>query len=183
MQLSKLLEILIGITLDYFLFSTLVSVIFEWYSYKTQKRGRFLYETILKLLNDPINKSYGANLYSQYSINQLKKDKDSYPQYISSSMFADALIDIIGTQSESVSFSNVFDAEDTKNVVDVILLESRYTDPFERFGKGIETMSYSPLKSQLRAFYEKSKNYEELKKMIMDWFDDYMARVSGWYKT
>lgn len=43
-------------------------------------------------------------------------------------------------------------------------------------------MNYSPLKSQLRAFYEKSNDYESLKKRIQEWFDDYMARVSGWYK-
>jgi hypothetical protein len=182
MQLSKILEILIAIALVYFLFSTLVSLIFEWYSHKTQKRGRFLYQTILKLLNDPVNKSYGALLYNQYSISQLIKDKDSYPQYISSSMFADALIDIIGTQSESVHFENVFDPLDSKNLVEVKMTEDRFTDPYERFQKGVEKMKYSPLKSQLRAFQEKTKDYTELKKMIMEWFDDYMARVSGWYK-
>src|SRR6187431_1484502 len=109
MQISKILEVLIATALVYFLFSTLVSLIFEWYTHKTQKRGIFLYETIVKLLNDPVNKSYGATLYTHHSINQLKKNKDSYPQYISSSMFADALIDIIGSQSETVKFTNVFD--------------------------------------------------------------------------
>jgi len=182
MQLSKTLEILIALALVYFLFSTLVSVLFEWYAYKTQQRGRFLYETILKLLNDPVNQSYGANLYSQYSINQLKKDKDSYPQYISSSMFADALIDLIGTQSETLQFENVFDSQDSNNIMEVNMHENRFTDPYERFQKGVEQMNYSALKSQLRAFHEKTTNYLELKKMIMDWFDDYMARVSGWYK-
>lgn len=183
MQLSKILEILIATALVYFLFSTLVSLIFEWYSYKTQKRGRFLYETILKLLNDPVNKSYGATLYSQHSINQLKKNKDSYPQYISSSMFADALIDIIGSQSETVQFTNVFDSKKSKNLVKVTMIEKRFEDPYERFRQGIDQMKYSALKSQLRSFHEKTKDYPELKKIIIEWFDDYMARVSGWYKT
>ncbi|ESU20298.1 hypothetical protein FEDK69T_28110 [Flavobacterium enshiense DK69] len=183
MQVSKTLEILISLALLYFLFSTVVSLIFEWYSHKTQKRGRFLHETIIKLLNDPVNKSYGTSLYSQYSINQLKKNKDSYPQYISSSMFADALIDIIGTQSETIHFTNVFDSSKSKNLVEVKMEEKRFSDPYERFQKGVKQMNYSPLKSQLRAFHEKTKDYPELKKMIMDWFDDYMARVSGWYKV
>lgn len=182
MQLSKTLEILIAIALVYFLFSTLVSLIFEWYSFKTQKRGRFLYQSILKLLNDPVNKSYGNLLYNQYSISRLIKDKESFPQYISSAMFADALIDIIGTQSETVNYENIFDISNPKVLVEVKMTEHRIVDPYERFQKGVEKMKYSPLKSQLRAFQEKTKDYPELKKMIMEWFDDYMARVSGWYK-
>jgi hypothetical protein len=182
MQVSKILEILIALGLFYFLFSTLVSLLFEWYSHKTQKRGRFLYETILKLLNDPVNKSYGASLYSHYSIDQLKKNRDSYPQYISSDMFADALIDIIGSQSETIEFKYTFESG-TKNLLEVELEETRYKDPYERFQKGLKEMKYSPLKSHLRAFFEKTENYPDLKKVISQWFDDYMERVSGWYKT
>ncbi|CAC9975371.1 hypothetical protein [Flavobacterium panici] len=183
MQVSKILEILIALGLFYFLFSTLVSLLFEWYSYKTQKRGRFLYETILKLLNDPVNKSYGASLYSHFSIDQLKKNRDSYPQYISSDMFADALIDIIGSQSETTKFENIFDPKGSTNLVDVKLIEDRIEDPYKRFKKGLDQMNYSPLKSHLRALYEKTENYIELKEKITKWFDDYMERVSGWYKT
>ncbi len=183
MQVSKILEILIALGLFYFLFSTLVSLLFEWYSFKTQKRGRFLYETILKLLNDPVNKSYGASLYSHFSIDQLKKNRDSYPQYISSDMFADALIDIIGSQSETTKFENIFDPKGSTNLVDVKLVEERIEDPYKRFKKGLDQMNYSPLKSYLRAFYEKTENYTELKTKITKWFDDYMERVSGWYKT
>lgn len=183
MQVSKILEILIALGLFYFLFSTLVSLLFEWYSFKTQKRGRFLYETILKLLNDPVNKSYGASLYSHFSIDQLKKNRDSYPQYISSDMFADALIDIIGSQSETTKFENIFDPKGSTNLVDVKLIEDRIEDPYKRFKKGLDQMNYSPLKSHLRALYEKTENYIELKEKITKWFDDYMERVSGWYKT
>lgn len=183
MQVSKILEILIALGLFYFLFSTLVSLLFEWYSFKTQKRGRFLYETIIKLLNDPVNKSYGASLYSHFSIDQLKKNRDSYPQYISSDMFADALIDIIGSQSETTKFENIFDPKGSTNLVDVKLIEDRIEDPYKRFKKGLDQMNYSPLKSHLRALYEKTENYIELKEKITKWFDDYMERVSGWYKT
>ena len=182
MKIANILELLIAMALIYFLFSTLVSVAFEWYSYKTQKRGRFLYQTLIDLLNDPVNQSYGATLYAHFSIDKLKKNKDSYPQYIASNMFADALIDIIGTQSESIAFEHQFVGDGSKNLRKVVLVENRTEDPFERFKKGVDKMNYSPLKSQLRAFYEKSNDYESLKKRIQEWFDDYMARVSGWYK-
>lgn len=54
MQLSKILVVLIALILVYFLFSTLVSLVYEWYSHKTQKRGRFLYQTFHTLLNDTL---------------------------------------------------------------------------------------------------------------------------------
>jgi hypothetical protein len=68
MKIDHILQILISLTFIYFLFSTLTSVIFEWYAHKTQKRGRFLYEAIHKLINDAFNQSFGATLYSHYSI-------------------------------------------------------------------------------------------------------------------
>jgi len=183
MKISHVLEIVIALALIYFLFSTLVSVAFEWYSYKTQKRGTFLYKTIIDLLNDPVNQSYGATLYAHFSIDKLKRDKNTYPQYIASSMFADAVIDIIGTQSEQIHFQTSFVNDSSKNLEKIVLVENRITDPFNRFKAGVDAMNYSPLKSQLRAFYEKSQDYESLKKKIAEWFDDYMERVSGWYKV
>ncbi|MDR6966132.1 hypothetical protein J2X31_000125 [Flavobacterium arsenatis] len=182
MEISKILEILIAMGLFYFLFSSLVSVVFEWYSYQTKKRGKFLHETILKLLEDPVNQSYGATLYSHHTIDKLKKGKNSYPQYISSEMFADALIDIIGSQSDRISFDNPFEAMKSEEPFEVKLTENRITDPFARFGEGLKAMNYSPLKNQLRFYYEKAESYSELKSNIKVWFDDYMERVSGWYK-
>ncbi|MBS7788285.1 hypothetical protein KIH23_13335 [Flavobacterium sp. CYK-55] len=182
MEFSKTLEVLISIGLMYFLFSTLVSIIFEWYSYKTDKRGKFLHQTIHQLLDDPVNKNFGALIYSHFSIDKLRKDKNSYPQYISSEMFADALIDVVGTQSEKTVFIKEFDPDNPTKLLQVTLQENRITDAYERFHEAVKSMQYSPLKSQLRAFHEKTKDYNELKNLIAKWYDDYMARVTGWYK-
>lgn len=181
MQIHVVLEILIALAVVYFLFSTLVSIIFEWFCYKVQKRGRFLHQSILKLLNDDRNQSYGALLYTHFAIDKLKKSKDSYPQYISSGLFADAVIDIVGRQSEELIFEN--DLDENNNVVRVAMKEKRIADPFERFKAGVDKMNYSPLKSQLRSFYEKSADINSLKLAIENWFNDYMARASGWYKN
>ncbi|KAF2078707.1 hypothetical protein [Flavobacterium sharifuzzamanii] len=112
----------------------------------------------------------------------MKKNRDSYPQYISSEMFANALIDIIGSQSEITQFTNVFQSNDSKNLIKVEMEEFRFQDPYERFQKGLDAMEYSPFKSYLRGFFEKTENYSDLKNAISKWFDDYMERVSGWYK-
>ncbi|MFM2231181.1 MAG: hypothetical protein RL607_2439 [Bacteroidota bacterium] len=183
MELPKILELLIAVGLFYFLFSTLVSILFEWYAYKTEQRGRFLYETLHKLLQDPSNKNYGALFYSHFNLVSIRKNSHSYPQYISSEMFADTLIDIIGGQSEQTTFTPVFDPNDPTQLVQVTLEEHRIADPYERYCKGVEAMQYSPLKSILRSFGEKTTNYTELKAHLMKWYEDYMARVTGWYKS
>jgi hypothetical protein len=182
MKIDHIFQILISLALIYFLFSTLTSVIFEWYSHKTQKRGRFLYEAIHKLINDAFNQSFGATLYSHYSIDRLKRDKDSYPQYISSAMFSDALIDVIGRQSEAINFDLKF-KDGSFNIEKVDFVEDRITNPYDRFVVGVNKMAYSPFKTILRAFCEKSNDYASLKTAIAEWYDDYMERVSGWYKV
>ncbi|WP_026976871.1 hypothetical protein [Flavobacterium tegetincola] len=183
MEMSKILEILVALALFYFLFSSLVSVVFEWYSYQTQKRGKFLYQSIIKLLNDPVNQSYGATLYAHFSIDRLKKSKDFYPPYISSDLFADALIDVIGSQSDRVYFDNPFASSNKEAFFEVKMQEQRITEPFVRFGEGLACMHYSPLKNQLRFYFEKSSTYAELHFQLKTWYDDYMSRASGWYKN
>ena len=181
MKIDNTLQLLISLAVIYFLLSNLVSMLFEWYAYKTQKRGKLLYKGIIDLLNDPVNRSYGASVYSHYQIEKLKKDKDSAPQYISASLFSDAFIDVIGQQATEISYKNIKDKDG--NVIRVEMNEQRHPDPFARFKLGVARMQYSPLKELLRAFYEKSNDYNELKVTIGSWYDDYTERMSGWYKV
>lgn len=180
MKIDHMLQVLICLALIYFLLSTLVSIIFEWYALKTKQRGKLLFKSIVDLLNDSVNRSYGASVYSHPQIERLKKDKDSPPQYISAAMFADALIDVIGQQSIEISYEHTTDS-DGRLVVTPI--EKRDSDPLVRFKKGVESMNFSPFREMMRSFHEKAGSYDNLKLAIGQWYDDYMERVSGWYKT
>jgi hypothetical protein len=97
-------------------------------------------------------------------------------------MFSDALIDIIGRQSEDINFNMKFKAG-SFNIEKVDFEESRIKNPYERFVGGVNKMAYSPFKTILRSFCEKSSDYNSLKAAIAEWYDDYMERVSGWYKV
>jgi len=175
-----MLDVLISFCLIYFLLSNLVSILFEWYSQKTKSRGKFLFNAVLSLLNDRLNKSYGVLVYSHPLVDALKKDNKTPPQYISSSVFADAFIDVIGRQSIKVTYQNIV----TNDGIQVIPTEERNSNPFERFRLGVDSMKHSELKELLRMFYEKSNSsYDTLKLTIAVWYDDYMERVSGWYKV
>jgi hypothetical protein len=181
MKIDHILQVLICLAIIYFLFSTLASIIFEWYSFKTQKRGRMLQESIHKLLNDALNQNYGATFYAHPGIDRLKSSNHSYPHYISSSTFADAVIDIIGQQSDDIKFDVTF-KNNSFNIDKIELRENRLPDVYAKFVAGVNKMKYSPFKKLLTSFYEKTNNYQDLKKVIAAWFDDYMERVSGWYK-
>ncbi len=181
MNFNTTLQTLIALFLIYFLCSTLVSILFEWYASLANKKGLFLFQSIDKLLNDTINNNYAALLYSHFNINKFKKSNQHYPSYISSDAFADTLIDIIGRQSEKVNFTQELDQD--LNLIDNTLTEDRITEPFERFKAGVDAMKYSTHKSIFRSFYEKSNNYEELKLKISNWFNDYMTTTSYWYKA
>ena len=182
MTIDRILQALISMGLIYFLLSNLVSILFEWYSQKTKRRGKMLYTAIINLLSDHVNKSYGALLYAHPQIEKLKKNNSSPPQYISSGMFADALIDVIGKQSIEVSYTHIKDA--TGNIVRVEVTEERESDPLVRFELGVKEMNYSPHKELFRSFHERSEgSYSHLKQNIAVWYDDHMERVSGWYKV
>lgn len=181
MFVTKTLEVIIALTLIYFLLSNFTSILFEWYSYKTQKRGKFLFETITKLLNDKVNQSYGPALYSHFLIDSLKKDEKSFPQYIPESAFSNALVDIISSQSNTHRF-DIDENETNGKTVKYVDLTDYNTDLLERFKSGLDTMQHSKLKQQLRYFAESSNSLDDLLKHIEIWYKNYMQRVTGWYK-
>lgn len=184
MLVTKTLEVLIAIALVYFLLSTFVSIIFEWYSSLTQKRGIFLFKSIQQLINDEVNQSFGSTLYSHFLIEKLKKDKDSYPQYIPPKIFADAFIDLIGAQSDKVQIvkKKADNGEVYHEMVKPEVIEGEL-NILSRFQKGVETMRYSKLKNQLSYFGNRATSIEDLSAQIELWYKDYMDRVTGWYKN
>ncbi len=140
--MSTTLQVFICLALLYFLLSTLVSISFEWYAHKTQQRGKLLYRSLVDMLYDPANGSYGAFLYSHTQIARLKKDKDTYPQYISGVLFAVALVDCIGQQSVEVNYTHIRDEQG--NLLRVEAEEIRESDPFKHFQLEVGKMKYSP---------------------------------------
>ncbi|TSJ39922.1 hypothetical protein [Fluviicola chungangensis] len=180
---NNILLILISLVFIYAVLSILVSILTEWLNYYFKERGIFLKDSIYKLLKDPINKDYGYLFYNHVTIAGLKSAPDKLPQYVSSRMFAEVLIDIIAQQAVhnrkiQVSTSNEgakkYKLERTEIPESVI----------ERFQVGINEMNTSQFTDLMQSFLDKSENnYDKLKAHIEQWFNDYMDRVSGWYKT
>jgi hypothetical protein len=180
---SNLLSILISITLIYAILGVLVSTLVEWWNYKSKERGRMLKGAIIKLLSDPMNNEYGHLFYGHFMISGLRADHRP-PQYISSSMFAEVLIDVVGKQAvhaQKITMDLNIEGEFKKYKV---AGDAPPVSVMERFKAGLDMMNESPFKDMLLSFWHKSNSdYDSLKTLMAKWYDDYMDRVSGWYKT
>ncbi|WP_300664176.1 hypothetical protein [Fluviicola sp.] len=183
---NNILLILISLVFIYAVLSILVSILTEWWNSYFKERGIFLKDSIYKLLKDPINKDYGYLLYNHVTIAGLKSAPDRDPHYISGTMFAEALIDIIAQQVvNNQKVKVVMNADGTREYQ----MENNSVpgDIVERFQLGVSGMNTSPFADLMQSFIDKSaqaeNQYAELKKHIEQWYNDYMDRVSGWYKT
>ncbi len=183
---NNILLILISLVFIYAVLSILVSILTEWWNAYFRERGIFLKDSIYKLLKDPLNKDYGYLFYNHVTIAGLKSAPDRDPHYISGTMFAEALIDLIAQQ--------VVNQQKVKIVINTdgnreYQLENNTVpaDIMERFQLGVSGMNTSPFADLMQSFIDKSAHsenkYAELKKHIEQWYNDYMDRVSGWYKT
>ncbi|WP_343747234.1 hypothetical protein [Fluviicola sp.] len=187
---NNILLILISLVFIYAVLSILVSILTEWWNAYFKERGIFLKDSIYKLLKDPLNKDYGYLFYNHVTIAGLKSAPDRDPHYISGTMFAEALIDIIAQQVvNNQKVKLVINADGTREYQ----MESNTipNDIMERFQLGVSGMNTSPFADLLQSFIDKSRSgasenknhYDLLKSHIEKWYNDYMDRVSGWYKT
>lgn len=179
---NNILDLLLSLTLIYALLSILVSILLEWWNHYRKSRGKLLKTSIVKLLNDQLNYDYGDLLYNHYLISGLKSDGRP-PQYISSTMFAEALIDTVATQvmhCREVKLKAITDGGKQYEMAG----SPPPADVLSRYKSALESMKPSPLRDVLQSFWDKSDgDYNKLKLMIETWYNDYMDRVSGWYKT
>lgn len=169
---NNILLILISLVFIYATLSILVSILMEWFNYLTKERGKHLKESIHNLLHDGKNASLGTQFYDHVTIAGLSSLKNRLPDYISSDMFSEAFVDIIAEQNTDPT------ATSADSPVDQKILKM-----MTRFESGVNAMQPSPFKNLMVSFIDKSgKDYTVLKSHLENWYNDYMERVSGWYK-
>jgi len=171
--------ILIAMVLVFALLSVLVSTLVEWINNVRKTRGKMLRRSILQMLNDPLNLQYGYLILKHPMIHVMNNQSEKRPfQYLASDVFANALVDVIGRQAElGVPIKkNKHDEFSAKEDIPVF-------STMQMFENGLGQMNNSPFKDMLLSFYSKSGGeYEALKVILENWFDNYMDRTTGWYK-
>lgn len=168
---NNILLLLIAMVFIYAVLSIMVSILVEWFNYLTKERGKHLRDSIHNLLTDVSNANLGQLFYDHVTIAGLHSLKKRLPDYISSGMFAEAFVDIIAQQADGTQ-------ENQEEGGDLPIVHM-----FTRFENGVRAMKPSQFRNLLLSFIDKSGNdYNALKKHIENWYNDYMDRVSGWYK-
>jgi len=150
------LNLAIGITFIYLLFSLVVSALNEfWLSY-LDKRADFLKQGLEQLLQDTekVRQVLGHGL-----VDALSRATNGTPSYIGVEPFTAAVLDVI----------KAADLNTIRKISD--------------FQTGIAALPDSKLKQSLTAILDSTENdLASFKKGIGDWYERSMDRVSGWYK-
>lgn len=181
---SPILEFAIAISFIYLLLSILVAALNELRVYVRKIRGKRLRVAIEEVFNDPYNKNYAELLYNHPLIDRMRKTQKDLPSYLSSSVFASCLIDVIGRESyESRAVQDPITLLIKMNEVNKDDGKAKEENSYFRFKKGVEAMKYSDMKIMLSGFVDEADDVHSLKTNLEKWFNDYMDRVSGWYKT
>jgi hypothetical protein len=157
---SQIIDVGIGLALMYLFQSILVSGINELIVAATSYRGKVLKRFLNLALKDKDEKnSLVDKLFSSpYIINLRKKGK--YPPEITSRNFADAVFEMINRNDFSTAAVS------------------------EKIASNLKTLPDSNFKHILIIkFEEVNGNIELFKHSVEDWYNDYMNKVTHWYKS
>ncbi|MFM9986944.1 MAG: hypothetical protein ACKVOK_17010 [Flavobacteriales bacterium] len=200
----QIIEVLIAIVFVYAMLSILVSLLSEMYVSYVGRRSKFLYESIVKILNDPTNLNYGELLYNHPSIDKLKQTNTSWwhifirwdeqvaTGYIASNTFSDALVDVIVSRTYHLNALKLEETENGLRFADTDTGPDLTNASLQvRFRESLNQMQPSPLRDILEGFHlkaggnnnvEKTDYADQLKGLIKGWFDDHMTQASFVYK-
>jgi hypothetical protein len=173
---SPILDTVITLVFIYLVLDILASSIQEFISQQLKSRGKMLQSAISEVLDDRRNKNFGYLLYQNPMIDLLRRDQKDLPSYIDSDTFAKALIELIGSESTVITYTQ--DPLTLKMIADV----RKIADPLERFKSGVALLSNSDLKRLLEGFLDGAGSTDTLRDSVAGWYDKYMDRVAGWYK-
>jgi hypothetical protein len=110
---SSILDVAIGLIFVYLFLSLICSAVNEGIASLVNKRGNILFEGIKNLLNDPKFTGLAQQLYTHGLVDGISHEATNpekpnrLPSYMPSNHFALALIDILGSQGQKESWSDV----------------------------------------------------------------------------
>jgi hypothetical protein len=150
------LNLAIGITFIYLLFSFVVSALNEFWLTYLDKRADFLKQGLEQLLQDP---EKVRQVLEHGLVDALSRSTNGTPSYIGVEPFTAAVLDVIKSADPNI----------IRKISD--------------FQTSVAALPNSKLKQSLTAILDSAENdLASFKKGIGDWYERSMDRVSGWYK-
>lgn len=177
--MPPVLEFAISIVLIFLLLSMVVSGLTEYWNSRVGKNSRssLLFESLLKVFNDPHNRNFTEALYRHPLIENSKPTENDLPAYLDAKTISQAVIEVI--IRDQVPYQIQYDTDGRPMVIEP---DIESLDTFILFKNSVAQLKPSDLKSMLQSFLHGSADLEELKPKIETWYNSYMDRVSGWYK-
>lgn len=176
--MNTYLETILSLVFIFFIFSIIAYIIQEIVAINMEYRGRMLWRSLAQLLDGfrvqgrglgkkPNLLNIASNtdlLFDHPQIKTLRKKLDKLPSYIPSSNFSLAVMDLVaknvppGSKTDDL-FTNI-----------KLALANRPANSAEIY-------------TVLENLVVTSTGIKELQEKIENWFNDYMTRVTGWYKS
>lgn len=177
---NSIIGTILAIMLIYALLSILVSLLLEGWNQFKKTRAKNLKDAIKTMVDGQEGSSLVEKFYNHYMISGASKetsdaknsDDDDIGEkpitYISERLFTQVFTDIIGDLRNDKQKAN----SDGKSEMEIIK-------------EGIENIvGNDRLKELLDSFYRKADGkLEKFEELVMEWFNEFMGRVSGWYKS
>lgn len=160
--MNTYLETGIAVVLIIFVFSIVVYVIQELIAANLEFRGKMLKASLNQILDRTnADEKLATAFFDHPQIKMLKKNLDKLPAYIPAANFAMSVMDIIAEKA----------GNRTGNVLN-------------DFKSGLQQFvnADGDLPVLLRTWADNSTGVKELKETIEKWYNEYMDRVTGWYK-
>lgn len=177
--MPPVLEFVISIVLIFLLLSMVVSGLTEYWNSRVGKNSRssLLFESLLKVFNDPQNRNFTEAIYRHPLVENSKPTQNDLPAYLDSKTISQVVIEVI--IRDQVPFQIQYDTEGRPKVIEPNIDP---LDTFLIFKNSVKQLKPSDLKFLLESFLHGSNSLDDLKVKMEAWYNAYMDRVSGWYK-
>jgi|GEM_PF-2706950 len=204
MPVIPVLEVAIALALLYLFFSQIVTSVFEGWATLWNKRGRYLRYYLNRALNSGNDKNWAELVYRHPSVDMLAQKNTRSPEYIPSSVFVKAIVDLVIDEVRVHQFVDSSLAATPAATPQRELLTGEYVyrseDPpgtsLAKFEAGLAKVQEGDFKALMRSLLlnargcttcqgtseEDEKIFAEFIHGLAVWYDGYMERVSGWYK-
>ncbi|MCW3104130.1 MAG: hypothetical protein JWO09_2570 [Bacteroidetes bacterium] len=169
---SVALNVVISLVFIYLLYSLLATIIQEVIATNLGLRGKILKKGISRMLDDGTASKMLSKVFYEHPLIKYLAEKEnprSKPSYLSAQNFSKVFVDLLRGE-------NVQPGQDIRPLIQQALdnAETRWVN---KISINPETLTY------LRSLWADSQgDVEKFKTLLEQWFDDTMARATGWYK-
>jgi hypothetical protein len=169
---SQILDIVLGFSFLFFLFSTLVTLLVEYASSKMDLRAKNLKKGIVKLLDDSGGQGLSKFFFEHPLIRGLSENENKGFSNLSSDKFSKVLMDVLrtGGDSKKVGRESNFDNYTITQSIDKVGKDN-FKNP-----DGSETLGLIKTFSK-----EASEDIKEFQNKLESWFDEQGDRMKDWF--